>query len=110
MNEKTHYCKDVIVSFLIPAGWNISSALSSFPNGSGNEASNNAAIWNTADTESEWKSFVEIGRKHSRTFTGGGEGTVFLELISDENASYLRIFHYWFRLALNLKTEYLLLG
>ena len=87
MNEKTHYCKDVIVSFLIPAGWNISSALSSFPNGSGNEASNNAAIWNTADTESEWKSFMEIGRKHSRTFTGGGEGTVFLELISDENAS-----------------------
>lgn len=75
------------VSFLIPAGWNISSALSSFPNGSGNEASNNAAIWNTVDTESEWKSFVEIGRNHSRTLTGGGEGTVFLELIRDENAS-----------------------
>lgn len=75
------------VSFLIPARWNISSALSSFPNGSGNEASNNAAIWNTADTESEWKSFVEIGRNHSRTLTNGGEGTVFLELIRDENAS-----------------------
>lgn len=75
------------VSFLIPAGWNISNALSSFPNGSGNEAGNNAAIWNTADTESEWKSCVEIGRNHSRKPTGGGEGTVFLELIRDKNAS-----------------------
>ncbi len=75
------------VSFLIPAGWNISSALSSFPYGSGNEASNNAAIWNTADTESEWKSFVEIGQNHSQTPTGGGEGTVFLELTRDENAA-----------------------
>lgn len=75
------------VSFLIPAGWNISSALSSFPNGSGNEASNYAAIWNTSDTESEWKSFVEIGRNHSQMPIGGGEGTVFLELIRDKNAA-----------------------
>jgi|LSQX01.3.fsa_nt_gb hypothetical protein len=75
------------VSFYIPVGWNISSALSSFPDGSGNKASDNAAIWNTSDSESEWKSFVEIGRNHSQTPTGGGKGTVFLELTHDENTA-----------------------
>lgn len=76
------------VSFYIPKGWSISSALSSYPDGSSSDAtSNNATIWNTADTESEWKSYVEIGRSRTQTPTGGGTGTVFLELISDENTS-----------------------
>lgn len=75
------------VSFYIPQGWNIANALSSFPDGSGSEASHNAAIWNTADTKSEWESYVEIGRNHSQTPTSGGEGTVFLELTRDENSA-----------------------
>lgn len=73
------------VFFYIPEGWNIVSALSSFPDGSGSESSYNAAIWNTFDTESEWKSYVEIGHELNQTPIGGGTGTVSIELTSDEN-------------------------
>lgn len=76
------------ISFYIPKGWTISSALSSYPDGSSSNAtSNNATIWNTADTESKWKSYVEIGRSQTQAPTSGGTGTVFLELTSDENPS-----------------------
>ncbi|MBS5783340.1 MAG: hypothetical protein KID04_10725 [Clostridium sp.] len=75
------------VFFYFPEGWNIVSALSSFPDGSSNESGYNAAIWNTPDTESEWKSYVEIGHELSQTPIGGGTGTVSIELISDENNS-----------------------
>lgn len=75
------------VFFYIPEGWNIASVLSSFPDGSGNESGYNAAIWNTSDTESEWKSYVEIGHELNQTPTGGGTGTVSIELTSDKNNS-----------------------
>ena len=75
------------VSFYIPQGWNISNALSSYPDGSSVKSDNNAVILSTTDTTSEWKSYVEIGHELNQTPTGGGTGTVFIELTSDENTS-----------------------
>jgi len=73
------------VLFYIPEGWTISNVLSSYPEKSDLDAArNNVAIWITADEESEWKSFIEIGRDRTYTPTGGGTGTVVLNLTCDE--------------------------
>jgi len=73
------------VLFYIPEGWTVSNILSSYPERNDLDmASNNVAVWNTADVESEWKSFVEIGRDRTYTPTGGGIGTVVLNLTCDE--------------------------
>lgn len=69
------------VSFYIPEGWTIANVLSSYPERSDlDTVCNNAAIWNTADAESKWKSFIEIGRDRTYIPTGGGTGTVVLDL------------------------------
>lgn len=74
------------VQFYIPHGWTVSRALASYPGGSGTEAGANAAIWHTADTGSKWKSYVEIGHDSGQKPTGGGTGTVLIE-ISAENTN-----------------------
>lgn len=78
------------VSFYIPKGWNISNVLSSYPDESNKgKADDNASVWNTKDSEAQWVSFVEIGRNPERlpSPTGGGTGTVVIEVISNKDVS-----------------------
>lgn len=72
----------------IPNGWYVSSALSSYPDDSGNVTTKDISIWSTGSTEptmSYW-SFIQIGYERDQLSTGGGTGTVYLEL-SKKNVS-----------------------
>lgn len=82
------------VAFYIPKGWDITSALSSYPDVSGNEAENNARIWYTAGEEREWGNFVEIGHELNQTPTGGGTGTVLIELTSNKDNVKFNVFSF----------------
>lgn len=70
------------VSFYIPNHWKIVNVKSSYPeNETRKNPSDNASIWSTTDTKSEWRTFVEIGRDRSYQPTGGGHGTVVIDLV-----------------------------
>lgn len=72
------------VAFHIPKGWQLTKALSSYPDGSDVQRTQQAAIWTAADSAADWGSFVEIGRNRNQIPTSGGTGSVFLELKPDD--------------------------
>jgi hypothetical protein len=69
--------------------WNILSITSSYPEGKEDKTPEDyASVWYTAEeTRHGWKKRIEIGRDtHRWTSTGGGKGTVVIELeINEEN-------------------------
>lgn len=75
------------VVFYIPKRWNISNIISSYPENKAQATPEYyVATWNTTDAEIyEWHKFIEIGRNHSYIPTGGGMGTVVIDLVPDEN-------------------------
>lgn len=73
------------VAFYIPKGWDISNILSSYPDVNIPNKKSEAVIWSTEDADSPWGSYIEIGHEHNQQPTGGGKGTVLLELVNNEN-------------------------
>ncbi|MBD3919248.1 hypothetical protein H8B09_10830 [Paenibacillus sp. PR3] len=72
------------VAFYIPTHWSIVNITSSYPDNKPlMNPSDKASIWTTADTKSEWQAWVEVGRERSYQPTGGGHGTVVIELVYD---------------------------
>lgn len=75
------------VAFLIPAGWRISGIMSSYPENDTPETSADyVTTFTTADPDSEWSARVEIGRDYGYLSTGGGAGTVVIDLVPDRSA------------------------
>jgi hypothetical protein len=75
--------------------WNISSITSSYPEGKKEKTPEDyVAIWTTKDTKKEWNKWIEIGRDtHRWTPTGGGKGTVVIDLeINKETMSPSDVF------------------
>lgn len=74
------------VVFYVPDGWSVSGITSSYPE---NEIQtipmDYVATWTTADMKSEWKTMIEVGRDRSYIPTGGGTGTVVIDLIPNKN-------------------------
>ncbi|MBD0384702.1 hypothetical protein [Paenibacillus sedimenti] len=78
------------VAFYIPEKWSISKVTSSYPE---NKPYSNPvdyiATWTSnSKTESHWKAWIEVGRDRSYKITGGGVGTVVIDLIHDENEKH----------------------
>lgn len=75
------------VVFYIPDGWQISSITSSYPeNETRKIPADYVTRWTTADPEYELNTMIEVGRDRNYIPTGGGMGTVVIDLILDENA------------------------
>ena len=74
------------VSFSFTDGWSITGITSSYPEKDTHVVPKDFVDrWTTADSEVEWNKFVEIGRDRSYVPTGGGTGTVVIDLLPDEN-------------------------
>lgn len=72
------------VTFYLPNHWSIANVTSSYPeNNQQMNPSEKASIWTTTDTKSEWQAWVEIGTERSYEPTGGGHGTVVIDLVYD---------------------------
>lgn len=55
---------------------------SSYPeNGSQSNPSDYISIWHSGDKEYKWHTAIEIGRDRSYLPTGGGNGTVMIEIV-----------------------------
>ena len=75
------------VAFDIPAGWQISGIISSYPeNDSIATPTDYVSTWTTADPDYEWNSRIEVGRDRGFTQTKGGTGTVMIELVPVDTA------------------------
>lgn len=75
------------VYIYIPRKWNIESITNSYPE---NEAQANSykyvSTCFTAAEKYEWNKWIEIGRSSSYEPTGGGTGTVVIDLVADKDA------------------------
>ncbi|WP_028612856.1 hypothetical protein [Paenibacillus harenae] len=77
------------VAFYIPDKWYISNIVSSYPeNKIQSKPADYVATWTTPDTGADWKAWIEVGRDRSYRPTGGGTGTVVIDLVPDKNAKY----------------------
>ncbi|WP_146240944.1 hypothetical protein [Paenibacillus sambharensis] len=77
------------VAFYIPEHWSVSNVTSSYPDHKPPaNAADYIATWTTESNPlSQWNAWIEIGRDRSYTPTGGGSGTVVLELVRDPDRS-----------------------
>ncbi|CEO88178.1 hypothetical protein [Syntrophaceticus schinkii] len=75
------------VAFYIPKKWNVSSISSSYPENKAQAIpADYVSTWFTASDRYKWQKSVEIGRDRSYRPTGGGTGTVVINLVPDTNA------------------------
>ncbi|NWL89445.1 hypothetical protein DMN77_17980 [Paenibacillus sp. 79R4] len=72
------------VAFYIPHDWYISEITSSFPEKSALKPLDYMSRWTTADTDSKWRAWVEIGRDRSYKPIGGGKGTIVIDVVPDK--------------------------
>ncbi|GKX29647.1 hypothetical protein SH1V18_21270 [Vallitalea longa] len=76
------------VIIYIPKKWNVSSITSSYPENK-HEAEaipkDHVAKFNTKSEKYDWYSYIEIGTEYSYIPTGGGTGTVIIELVADKD-------------------------
>ena len=69
------------VSFSIPAGWEVSSVTTDYPQGSSNPQNHTTIIY-TGSMQEEFQRVVEIGNtKHGAAEPQGGTGSVIIELV-----------------------------
>ncbi|GMQ60744.1 hypothetical protein AN1V17_51470 [Vallitalea sediminicola] len=74
------------VAFYIPDQWQISNITSSYPENEAQMTSADyVATWSTTDSKYELNTMIEIGRDRSYIQTGGGTGTVMIDLVLDKN-------------------------
>ncbi|RKP47900.1 hypothetical protein D7Z26_22055 [Cohnella endophytica] len=77
------------VAFYIPDKWHVSNIISSYPdNGTRLKPADYVSTWTTASGHSEWRTMIEVGRDRSYKPTGGGTGTVMIDIIPDENGPH----------------------
>ncbi|WP_433708383.1 hypothetical protein [Paenibacillus illinoisensis] len=73
------------VAFYIPDHWQVSSITSSYQ---GNQLTlipeDYISIWKTSGKDASWRTMVEVGRDRSYVPTGGGTGTVMINLIPEQ--------------------------
>jgi hypothetical protein len=75
------------VAFYIPDSWYISNIVSSYPdNQSQSKPVNYVSTWTTEETKYNLNKVIEIGRDHSYKPTGGGTGSVIIDLFPEKNA------------------------
>lgn len=82
------------VEFSIPDKWRISGIKSSFPeNRAHSQPAGDVSTLMTTEP-SEWgRARIEIGRAHSYNPTGGGTGTVVIDIVPDRKAEQSESFH-----------------
>lgn len=82
--------------FYIPNKWHISSITSSYTEDENEKIPEDyVAIWTPDDPEYEWSAMIEIDRDHSYASTGGGKGTVVIELaINKDGMSTTEVFSF----------------
>jgi hypothetical protein len=74
------------VAFYIPENWFISNITSSYPdNAIQSKPENYVSTWSTTEMENVMNTWIEIGRDRSYRPTGGGTGTVVIDLVPDKN-------------------------
>ncbi|MGI5859754.1 MAG: hypothetical protein ACOX8P_10645 [Tepidanaerobacteraceae bacterium] len=74
------------VTFYIPNNWHITNITSSYPERKiQTKTADYVATWTNAETEYEWNTMVRVGRGHSYIPTGGGTGTVVIDLVLDKD-------------------------
>jgi hypothetical protein len=75
------------VAFSIPDKWYISNIISSYPvNETQSIPEEFVSTWTTAETEVEWRARIEVGKSSSYKPTGGGSGTIVIDIAPDKNA------------------------
>lgn len=74
------------VAIHIPNKWYISNVTSSYPEDKDHlDPKNFTTTWTANKDESDWNSRVEIGRNRDYKPTGGGSGTVVVDIVPDKN-------------------------
>lgn len=73
------------VAFYIPKKWDIESIESSYPDSDNAKSSGYTSTWITASDEYEWNKYIEIGRSSSYEPTGGGAGTIVIDLVTNND-------------------------
>lgn len=75
------------VAFYIPDKWYVSNIKSSYPeNKPQSKPVDDVSTWTTAD-DNEWKAWIEVGRDRGYRATGGGTGTVVIDLVPDKSVN-----------------------
>jgi hypothetical protein len=76
------------VAFYIPDKWYISNIISSYPENETQSipADYVATVTNVESNSHEWRAWIEVGTDHSWRPTGGGTGTVVIDIVPDQNA------------------------
>ncbi|MFD2328994.1 hypothetical protein ACFSR7_07005 [Cohnella sp. GCM10020058] len=76
------------VAFYIPDKWHVSSILNSYPeNKVQSKPADNVSTWATQKKDSKWNTMIEIGRNRNYKATGGGTGTVVINIQPDNKAA-----------------------
>jgi hypothetical protein len=76
------------VSIYLPRGWYIAGLQSSYPEEDAQVSpADDVSVWNTAESDYELNKAIEIGRSHDYIPTGGGTGTVVIDLAPDPDAA-----------------------
>ncbi len=74
------------VTFYVPNGWSITNITSSYPERKAQaKTSDYVATWTREETEYEYNTMVQVGRDRSYIPTGGGTGTVVLDLVLNKD-------------------------
>ncbi|MBO8172474.1 MAG: hypothetical protein H0Z33_11325 [Bacillaceae bacterium] len=74
------------VAFYIPDHWYISNVTSSYPeNEMQSKAADFVSIWTSDDKKYEWNAMIEVGRDRRYIPTGGGTGTVIIDIVPDQD-------------------------
>lgn len=74
------------VAFYIPEKWYISNVISSYPdNATQSNPEDYVSTWSTSEMDNVMNAWIEIGRDRSYRPTGGGTGTVVIDLVPYKN-------------------------
>lgn len=77
------------VSFRIPDKWYISNIISSYPeNKTQSKSEDYVSTWTTADTDSKWRTRIEVANELYRPRTGGGTGTIVIDIVHDKDEKH----------------------
>ncbi|MBD2848106.1 hypothetical protein IDH44_23155 [Paenibacillus sp. IB182496] len=73
------------VAFYMPASWYVVDMTSSYPEEvPQRNPEDEVAVWTNENSSRPWSGWIEIGRDRSYRLTGGGTGTVVIELVSEQ--------------------------
>jgi hypothetical protein len=67
------------IEFLFPCEWEVTDIITDYPRGNSSPA-DYTTVWQTADSDVEWTSRVDIGYTNHTALTPGGTGIICIEL------------------------------